>query len=75
VRIETRAGHRQPDAADVAAVEICGEAEFGVVGHLHRLVVGLKAVERATEPKVSSFVNTMSVVTSVNTAGSKKLPS
>ena len=23
-----------PDAADVAAIEISGEAEFGVVGHL-----------------------------------------
>src|SRR5882762_7688671 len=26
-----------PDAADIAAVEIGGEAEFGVVGHLDRL--------------------------------------
>jgi len=26
-----------PDAADVAAVEIGGEAEFGVVGHLDRI--------------------------------------
>src|SRR5215831_6304144 len=35
-----------PDAADVAAVEIGGEAELGVVGHLDRFVVGLEAVER-----------------------------
>src|SRR6266478_3540412 len=35
-----------PDAADVAAVEIGGEAEFGVVGHLDRLVFALEAVER-----------------------------
>src|SRR6516164_6334681 len=35
-----------PDAADVAAVEIGGETEFSVVGHFHRLVVGLEAVER-----------------------------
>src|SRR6516162_7094675 len=35
-----------PDAADVAAVEIRGETEFGVVGHLDRLVVGFEAVER-----------------------------
>src|SRR3954452_2551676 len=30
-----------PDAADVAAVEIGGEAEFGVVGHPDRLVLAL----------------------------------
>src|SRR5215207_6734770 len=35
-----------PDAADVAAVEIGGEAELGVVGHLDRLGIGLEAVER-----------------------------
>ena len=35
-----------PDAADVAAVEIGGEAEFGVVGHPDRLVLVLEAVER-----------------------------
>src|SRR5205085_3441970 len=35
-----------PDAADVAAVEIGGEAEFGVVRHLDRLVFGLEAIER-----------------------------
>src|SRR5215469_6664869 len=34
-----------PDAADVAAVEIGGEAEFGVVGHAYGLVVGLEAIE------------------------------
>src|SRR6516164_10023100 len=32
--------------ADVAAVEIGGEAKFDVVGHLDGLGVGLKAVER-----------------------------
>src|SRR5437016_9821672 len=35
-----------PDAADVAAVEIGGETEFGVVGHLDGLVFGLEPVER-----------------------------
>src|SRR5438445_7616015 len=35
-----------PDTADVAAVEIGGQAEFGVVGHLDGLGVGLEAVER-----------------------------
>ena len=35
-----------PDAADVAAVEIGGEAELGVVGHLDRLLLGLEAEER-----------------------------
>src|SRR5439155_12117709 len=35
-----------PDAADVAAVEIGGETEFGVVGHPDRLVLALEAVER-----------------------------
>ena len=35
-----------PDAADVAAAEIGREAEFGVVGHLDGLVVGLEAIER-----------------------------
>src|SRR5438270_7670192 len=35
-----------PDAADVAAVEIGGEAELGVVGHLDGLALGLEAVER-----------------------------
>src|SRR5215210_2578577 len=34
------------DAADVAAVEIGGETEFGVVRHLYRLRLGLEAVER-----------------------------
>jgi hypothetical protein len=40
-----------PDAANVAAVEIGGEAEFGVVGHLDRFVVGLEAVERRDRTK------------------------
>src|ERR1700680_1181627 len=40
-----------PDAADVAAVEIGGEAEFGVVGHLYRLRLGLEAVERGDRAK------------------------
>jgi hypothetical protein len=35
-----------PDAADVAAVEIGGETEFGVVGHLDRVRFALEAVER-----------------------------
>src|SRR5689334_1396011 len=35
-----------PDAANIAAVEIGGEAELGVVGHLDRLGLGLEAVER-----------------------------
>src|SRR5262249_20362304 len=35
-----------PDAADVAAVEIGGETELGVVGHAYGLVVGLEAIER-----------------------------
>jgi hypothetical protein len=60
-----------PDAADVTTVEI-GEPEFGVVGHLDRLVFALEAVERGDGAKVSSFVMTMSVVTSVKTVGSKK---
>src|SRR2546430_10364528 len=34
-----------PNAADVAAVEIGGEAEFGVVGHLDRVGLGPEAVE------------------------------
>ena len=40
-----------PDAADVAAAEIGREAEFGVVGHLDGLVVGLEAVERRDRAK------------------------
>src|SRR5271157_3474421 len=40
-----------PDAADVAAVEIGGEAELGVVGHLDRLGLALEAVERRDGPK------------------------
>src|SRR6202011_487889 len=35
-----------PDAADVAAVEVGGEAELGVVGHLDRVLFALEAVER-----------------------------
>src|ERR1700761_6574183 len=35
-----------PDAPDIAAVEIGGEAEFGVVGHADRLLVALEAIER-----------------------------
>ena len=35
-----------PDAADVARVEIRGEAELGVVGHADRLVLGLEAEQR-----------------------------
>ena len=30
-----------PDTADVTTVEIGGEPEFGVVGHLDRFVIGL----------------------------------
>src|ERR1700730_1066527 len=40
-----------PDAADVAAVKIGGEAEFGVVGHLDCLVLALEAVERRDRAK------------------------
>jgi hypothetical protein len=40
-----------PDAADVAAVEIGGETEFGVVRHLDGLVLGLEAVERGDRAK------------------------
>ena len=40
-----------PDAPDVAAVEIGGEAKFGVVGHLDWLIVGLEAVERRYRPE------------------------
>src|ERR1700694_5741156 len=36
-----------PDAADIAAVEIGSEAEFGVVGHAYGLGFGLEAVERS----------------------------
>ena len=39
------------DAADVTAVEIGGETEFGVVGHLDRLIVGLEAVGWRQWPK------------------------
>src|SRR5438552_16871917 len=35
-----------PDAADVAPVEIGGEAELGVVGHLDRVLFALEAIER-----------------------------
>ena len=35
-----------PDAADVAAVEIGGEAELGVVGQRDRLLLGLEAEQR-----------------------------
>jgi hypothetical protein len=35
-----------PDAADVAAVEIGDETEFGVIGHLDRVGFALEAVER-----------------------------
>jgi hypothetical protein len=40
-----------PDAADVAAVEIGGQAEFGVVRHLDGLGVGLEAVELGSGPE------------------------
>ena len=40
-----------PDAADVAAVEIGGEAELGVVGHLDRLGLALEEVERGHRAK------------------------
>src|SRR5260370_436317 len=40
-----------PDAADVAAVEIGGEAELGVVCHLYRLGFGLEAIERRDRPE------------------------
>src|SRR6516164_4864849 len=40
-----------PDAADVAAIEIGGEPEFGVVGHLDGFVVGFEAVERRDRAK------------------------
>src|SRR5260221_1315518 len=40
-----------PDAADVAAVEIGGEAELGVVRHMDRLVVALETVERCDRPE------------------------
>ena len=63
-----------PDAADIAAVEIGGEAELGVVGHLDGVVFGLEAVERGDGAKGLLLVMTMSVVTSVSTVGSKKLP-
>ena len=48
-------------------------AHYASLKHL-RLGVGLEAVERHDGPKVSSLVMTMSVVTSVNTVGSKKVP-
>src|SRR6516225_11881995 len=40
-----------PDAADVAAVEIGGETEFRVVGHLDRLVFAFEAIERGHRTK------------------------
>jgi hypothetical protein len=40
-----------PDAADVAAVEIGGEPEFGVVGHLDGVGFALEAVERRDRAK------------------------
>src|ERR1700724_2267669 len=40
-----------PDAADVAAIEIGGEAEFGVVRHLDRFLLALEAIERRDRPK------------------------
>jgi|SRR5215472_4164826 len=72
-------------AGAVATVETHGEPPLtlprkrgregvGVVGHRDGLGVGLEAVERRDRPKVFSLVMTMSVVTSVNTAGSKKMP-
>jgi hypothetical protein len=56
-----------PDSTDVTAVEIGGETEFGVVGHLDRLVIGLEPVERH-HPKVSSLVMTMSLLISAPSA-------
>src|SRR6266446_6363377 len=40
-----------PDAADVAAVEIGGEAELSVVGHPDGLVFALEAAERGDGPE------------------------
>jgi hypothetical protein len=40
-----------PDAADVAVVEIGGETEFGVVGHLDGFVFALEAIERRDRAK------------------------
>jgi hypothetical protein len=42
-----------PNAADVAAIEIGGEAEFGVVGHLDRVRLALEAVERSVGPPMA----------------------
>src|ERR1700739_5157268 len=39
-----------PDAADVAAVEIGGETELDVVGHLDRVLLGLERERGATGP-------------------------
>src|SRR5215475_8538343 len=40
-----------PDAADVAAVEIGGEAELGVVGEADGVLLGLEAEERRHRPE------------------------
>src|ERR1700694_1204751 len=40
-----------PDATDVATVEVTGETEFGVVGHLNGFFIGLKPEERSQGPE------------------------
>src|SRR5580704_2959453 len=31
-----------PNAADIATIEVTRESEFGIVGHLNRLLIGVK---------------------------------
>ena len=42
---------RPPDAADVTAVKIAGETEFGVVGHGNALLVAFETEERSQWPE------------------------
>ena len=49
-----------PDAADVAAVEVRGQAELGVVRQRDRLVFGLEPESGATGPNVSSRATAIS---------------
>ena len=60
-----------PDAADVAAAASPNSVSLAILMASSSV---LKRQSGATGPKVSSLVKTMSVVTSVKTVGSKKIP-
>jgi hypothetical protein len=63
-----------PDAADVAGVEVGGEAEFGVVGH--RITSASSSKRKTGRPgrRFPPSATSMSGVTSATRVGSKNVP-